>query len=63
MRKTNHKPRDPWYVKADTIFLTVLLVIMMFFCAVIFLCGDMAEHPELSGTSDVEEILEDVMSA
>lgn len=63
MRKTNRKPRNPWYVKADAIFLTVLLAVMMFFCAVIFLCGDMAEHPELSGTSSVCEIVEDVMSA
>lgn len=63
MRKTNRKPRNPWYVKADAIFLTVLLAVMMFFCAVIFLCADMAEHPELSGTTDVKEIIEDVMSA
>ena len=62
MRKTK-KPRDPWYVKADTIFLTILLIVMMFFCSVIFVCADMAEHPELSGTADIEEILEDVMSA
>ena len=63
MRNIKRKPRAPWYVKADTIFLTVLLVVMMFLCSVIFLCGDMAEHPELSGTANVEEILKDVMSA
>lgn len=62
MRKIK-KPRDPWYKKADTIFLTILLVIMMFICSVIFVCADMAEHPELSGTNDVKEILRDVMSA
>ncbi len=63
MRKANRSPRDPWYKKADEIFLTVLLAVMMFLCAVIFLCGDMAEHPELSGTSDTCEIIEDVMTA
>lgn len=63
MRKTNRKPRDPWYKKAVAIFLTVLLVITMFFYAVLVICADMAEHPELSGTTDVKEIIEDVMSA
>lgn len=64
MRKiSSKKPRDPWYKKADEIFLTALVVVMMFIGAVTFLCADMAEHPELSGSNNVEEILQDVMSA